>query len=220
MKRTPVILIALAIVIAILSFPSHLNAQKFEGTVEFTVTTDQGTMPMTYMIKGGDVRVEMEGRPGMKAIFLIDAKENKTIMVIDAMKMYMESPVPQLPDTGESKVTFKKTGKTQKLLGYDCEEYLVTDGEHQTSVWITDKLGTFELFRMGGGRQRSRVEAWQKEIGNKGGFPLLAVTKSGDKEVSTFKATKVEQKSLDEALFKIPEGYQKMDQSMMRRPRQ
>jgi hypothetical protein len=218
MKRTSVVLAALALLLSIVSVPSRLHAQTFEGTVEFSISTDEGNVPMTYMMKGNNIRVEMEGRPGMKAVFLIDVKENKSYMIIDPMKMYMESPEPQSTDSGKPAMDIKKTGKTQKLLGYDCEEFLIKDGERETNVWVTKALGAFELYRMGGGRQRSSADAWQKAIGGKGGFPLLAVTKTDGKQTSSLKAVKVEKKSLDDSIFKIPEGYQKMDASMMRRP--
>jgi hypothetical protein len=219
MKRTPLALTALAFLLTIVSLPARLHAQKFEGTVEFNISTDEANVPMTYMMKGNNIRVETEGRPGMKAVFLIDVKENKSYMIIDPMKMYMESPEPQSADSNKPAMDIKKTGKTQKLLGYDCEEFLIKDGERETNVWVTKALGAFELYRMGGGRQRSSAEAWQKAIGSKGGFPLLAVTKMSGKQISSLKATKVEKKSLDDSIFKIPEGYQRMDTSMMRRPR-
>jgi hypothetical protein len=219
MKRSLLVPITAILVLFVGTLPSQLLAQAFEGVIEFSVSSNQEDHPMTYMMKGNNIRVEMEGRPGMKAVFLIDTKEGKSYMVMDPMKMYMESPEPQIADSGRPAVEIKKTGKTQKLLGYDCEEYLVKDGERETDVWMTKELGAFELYRMGGGRQRSSAEAWQKAIGGKGGFPLLAVTKMSGKELSSLKATKVEKKSLDDSLFKIPEGYQRMDTSTMRRPR-
>ncbi len=218
MKRAPSILTTLLFLVSFASLPSQLLAQKFEGTVEFTITRGETIIPVTYMMKGDNVRVETEGRPGMKAVILMDTRENKTTMVMDAMKMYMEMPVPVRKDSGTSKYTFKKTGKTQKLLGYDCDEYVFTDGKTEASVWGTKALGAFAHYGMGG-RPGSNADGWESAIGTDGGFPLLAVIKTEDGNESTFKATKIEKKSLDEALFKIPEGYQKMDASMMRRPR-
>jgi hypothetical protein len=73
---------------------------------------------------------------------------------------------------------------------------------------------------MAGRGGKGNSEAWQKMIGSEGGFPLLAITKEGDTQVSKMEATKVDKKSLDDALFKIPEGYKQFDASMMGRPRQ
>lgn len=220
MKHVSLILASLVLALSLLAMPSQLRAQAFEGVIEFTATSPEGTIPITYLVKGNNVRVETEGRPGMKAVFLIDVKANKSLMIVDAMKMYMETPQSATEDSAKPKSEITKTGKTQKILGYECEEFLVKDGEQESDVWVTKALGSFELFRMGGNRQRSNAEAWQKAIGGKGGFPLLATTKSGGKDQSNLKVTKVEKKSLDDSIFKIPEGYQKFDSSMMRRPRQ
>jgi len=215
---TAMMLTLIALVLA--ASPSLVRAQTFEGVIEFTVTGERGTMPMTYMMKGDNVRVEMEGRPGMKADFLIDTKENKSYMLMEQMKMYMELPAPPPPDSSAPKPEITKTGKTQKILGYDCEEFLIKDGDRNSEVWITKDLGPFQLFKMGGRQGQNNVEAWQKMVGSEGGFPLLATTKEGDTEISKMVATNVEKKSLDDSLFKIPEGYKQFDSSMMRRPRQ
>jgi hypothetical protein len=204
----------------VVGLPSLLRAQSFEGVVEYTVTTEEGTMPMTYMMKGDNVRVEMEQQPGRKAAILMDAKENKSIMLMDQMKMYMDLPAPPQADSTMPKPEITKTGKTQKILGYNCQQFLVKEGDRQSDVWVTKQLGRFQMLRMGGRGGKGNSEAWQKMIGSEGGFPLLAITKEGDSQVSKMEATKVDKKSLDASLFKIPEGYKKFDASMMGRPRQ
>ncbi len=35
----------------------------------------------------------------------------------------------------------KKTGKTKKILGYKCEEYVTEDENSMVSIWVTDDLG-------------------------------------------------------------------------------
>lgn len=225
MNRVPRTFNLLAAAVILTAFfavnvPTILQAQTFEGVVEFTVTGEHGTMPMTYMMKGDNVRVEMEQQPGRKAAILMDAKENKSIMLMDQMKMYMDLPAPPPADSTTQKPEITKTGKTQKILGYDCQQFLIKHGDMQSEVWVTKDLGPFQMLRMAGRQGKSNAEAWQKMIGSKGGFPLLAITKEGDTQISRMEATKVEKKSLDDALFKIPDGYKQFDASMMRRPRQ
>ncbi len=215
---TAAAVILTALLVASLS--SRLRAQSFQGVVEYTVTTEQGTMPMTYMMKGDNVRVEMEQQPGRKAAILIDSKENKSIMLMDQMKMYMDLPAPPPGDSTAPKPEITKTGKTQKILGYDCQQFIVKDGDMQSEVWVTKDLGPFQMLRMAGRQGKGNAEAWQKMIGSEGGFPLLATTKEGDTQISKMVATKVEKKSLDDALFKVPDGYKQFDSSMMRRSRQ
>lgn len=217
-------LTATAILFAMIStacIPSRVQAQTFQGVVEYSVTTEEGTMPMSYMMKGDNARVEMEGRPGMKAIILIDAKAEKTVMLMEQMKMYMELPSAAVAAEDMPNPEVTKTDKTQKILGYECQLYRVKEGDRVSEVWVTKELGKFQMFKMGGPRGKQQEEAWQKLIGKEGGFPLLVTTKEGDEQVSKMEATKVEKKSLDDALFKIPEGFKAMDPSMMmRRPKQ
>jgi hypothetical protein len=220
MKQVSCTLATLALLLVVVGMPTQLRAQSFEGVVEYTVTTEEGTMPMTYMSKGDNVRVEMEGRPGMKAVILMDTKANKSTMLMEQMKMYMEMPSAPSTDEETTKPEITKTGKTRKILGYDCQEYIVKEGDEVTDVWVTKDLGKFQMFRMGGPGAKKEADEWQKIIGSENGFPLLATTKNGDDQVSKMVATKVDKKSLDNALFQIPEGFKAMDPSMMRRPRQ
>jgi len=62
-----------------------LKAQTFEGVVQFNVTSSLGEMPMTYMIKGENVRMEYEGQPRMEGAVLLDGKGNKAYMLISQM---------------------------------------------------------------------------------------------------------------------------------------
>ena len=138
---------------------------------------------------------------------------------MDKMKMYMEMPAPPVADSSLPKPEITKTGKSQKILDYECQQYLVKEGETASEVWITKGLGTFQMFRMAGRGRNSNAQAWQKMVGSEGGFPLLASTKNGDAEISKMMATKIEKKSHDDALFKIPDGYKRFDASMMGGPR-
>lgn len=197
-----------------------VTAQTFEGVVQFTATSERGTIPITYIIKGDHARVEFEGRPGQTMALLINGKENKTVMLMDQMKMFMEVPVPEMQQTDKAKPEMTKTGKTQKILGYNCEQVLVKEGDQEAEVWVTSELGKFQMFRMGGRQQQNNFEAWQKAFAGGAAFPLLVVSKKGESQVSKLEATKVEKKSVDDSLFKVPDGYQKFDAAMMGKPRQ
>jgi len=191
-----------------------LKAQTFEGVVQFNLTSSQGEMPMTYMMKGENVRMEFEGRPGMKGVMLLDGKENKAYMLISQMNAYMELPTGQTPEGTKTKPEITKTGKTQKILGYDCEQLIIKDAGRVTEAWVTKAIGKFQKFGMGGGMQQGKQESWQDNLAGSGMFPVRVVTKEGDAETSKMEVTKIEKKSLDASLFKIPEGYQKMSMPM------
>jgi hypothetical protein len=191
-----------------------LKAQTFEGVVQFNLTSAQGEIPMTYMMKGENVRMEFEGRPGMKGVMLLDGKENKAYMLISQMNAYMELPTGQTQEGIKTKPEITKTGKTQKILGFDCEQLIIKDGARVTEAWVTKAIGKFQKFGMGGRAQQGNPESWQDNLAGSGMFPVRVVTKEGDTETSKMEVTKVEKKSLEASLFKIPEGYQKMSMPM------
>lgn len=191
-----------------------VKAQSFEGIVQFNLTSAQGKIPMTYMMKGENVRMEFEGRPGMKGVMLLDGKENKAYMLISQMNAYMELPTGQAQEGTKIKPEITKTGKTQKILGYDCEQLIIKDGGRVTEAWVTKAIGKFQKFGMGGGMQEGKQDSWQDNLGGSGMFPVRVVTKEGDTETSKMEVTKVEKKSLEASLFKIPEGFQKMTMPM------
>ena len=80
-----------SILVVVLVGFSRLCAQSFEGVMEIK-TSSRGESPnITYMVKDGNIRMEMETQHG-KAVFLHMGKDGRTIMLMEQMQMYMEFP--------------------------------------------------------------------------------------------------------------------------------
>ena len=207
--------------------------QTFEGVIEMQVKgpNQETLMPMKYFVKGDFIRMEMQSPRGEMAM-IMDSKNKKTIMLMPQMQSYMERSIdaPTQGDAKKSEIT--KTGKTEKILGYDCEQFIMKNEKGETEMWAAKGLGTFVRMGMGGpgggpGGRRGGMggggqtpAAWEEEFRTKGLFPMRVVSLGTDgKEESRMEVTKIEKKALDAALFKAPEGWQKMDMPMMGRPR-
>lgn len=218
----------------IMAFSPLATAQSFEGVIEMQMKgADQDSpMPMKYMVKGDFVRTESQSPRGEFAM-IMNMKDRKMIMLMPQMKSYMERTIDssaQLPADAK-KPEFKKTGKTEKILGYDCEQYIIKEENRETEVWAAKGLGTFMRPRMGGGmggpggrggmgRGGQMPAAWEEEFRTKGFFPMRTITRDADgKEEARMEVIKIEKKELEASLFKAPEGWQKMDMPMMGRPR-
>jgi hypothetical protein len=210
---------------------SWAAAQSFEGVIEMTMKNPnmESPMPVKYLVKGDAMRMEMQSPRGEMAM-IFNMKERKLITLMPQMNSYMERTIDTAAQTpqGGKKPEFTKTGKTEKILGYDCEQYIVKEEKTETEVWAAKGLGTFMRPGMGGPMGGGRggmgageaASSWVQEIRSKGFFPLRAVTKNAEgKEESRMEVTKVEKKSLDASLFKAPEGWQKMEMPMFGRPR-
>ena len=219
---------AVRVVCAVLVFASLAVAQQFEGVIEIQMKSQnqETSMPMKYMVKGDFVRTEAQSPRGEFAM-IMNMKERKMIMLMPQMNSYMERTIDSIapPPGSGKKPEFTKTGKSEKILGYDCDQYIVKEENRETEVWAAKGLGTFMRPRMGGpmgggrggmGGGGQMPSAWEQEIRAKGFFPLRTVTKNADgKEEARMEVTKIEKKVLDASLFKAPEGWQKMDMPMM-----
>ena len=103
-----------------------------------------------------------------------------------------------------------KTGRTEKILGYACEEYLSKHKKGETEVWVTAALGKLSGFYWG--EKDAEKSVWQKHLASKGFFPLRIVDrKSAGNEAMRMEAASVTPKSLPDSLFEIPKDYRNIE---------
>jgi uncharacterized protein DUF4412 len=194
---------------AIACVPAALSAQaKFEGTITAKMSAPAGAAEVTYLIKGDQFRMDVNGRGGGMYI-LRDQSKNATYMVMPAQRMYMETPPPSPSEVAaEAKnPDIKMTGKKETVAGVECEHVLITSDGIQYDACVAHGLGMFPIVNnpMGRGRGAEPPPAWQK-LG-RDAFPLK-VQRAGDQ--ISFEVTKIEKKSLDASLFALPDGFQNM----------
>jgi hypothetical protein len=191
--------------------PTTARAQgAFEGVVTMQMQPGPGlTETMQYSVKGNRVRMDISNG-GMKMFQLYDDSTKIFDMVIPMRQMYMERSVgaSARADSAAGKAKIEWTGKKETIAGHECEHATVTDAAgRESDVCLAKDLGTF-MGMPGGGRGRGgrgRAGAgWQGHIGQT--FPL-EVVRDGQVELLV---TSVEKKSLDDSLFTVPSGYQKM----------
>lgn len=236
MLRRSVVVFALLVVVSVM-----LQAQ-FEGNIAMQMTSFENSKPQVtnakMHVKNDLLLLETEGEEeggrvilrGDKQVLWVIADEHQMYLEI-SLKEHSEKKVQPHKEKMTSNV--KKTGKTQMLLGYECEEWVAEEGEEITSVWGTTKLGNIYqgiAKAMGGmsgmgGEGEENIRDWQKEILEKNFFPLKVEVKENGKMKSSQVITKVEPKTLPVSMFEPPVGYQKhsMDldlQKMMKQMQQ
>lgn len=215
----------------LLAASSLVAANVFEGKVTLGMkSAKEKEMVIDYAMKEGLVRMEpkMAEAAGSAMIFNWEKKEMTVLMPEQSMYMVMPlnqgqgrpgAPMPEREPTGK----IEKTGKTETILGYLCEQLIYTDKDTATEMWVTEKLGTFMGLgggggnpmggMMGGGRgsKKSGDAAWEQALkGMTGFFPLRVISKDGKgKEVFRLEAKAIEPGSLPASLFAPPAGYQK-----------
>ncbi len=197
----------------------HAGSQ-FEGTiVSVNRSMDDAGAQQTYQmiihVKKSMVRVEVPSIAGMPASTAIYRRDRKTTWMLDAAsRTYFEIRTPH-GDVREEGIVEKKempaaqrTKKTKKVLGFTCEQVIVTRNEMRTEVWGArglEDLAAVLADVLGDGQGPASDDV----IAAMGLFPLLSTTTVEGRELESQEVTRIERKVLDPALFEIPQGYTK-----------
>ncbi len=201
-------------------------ASSFEGKVTQTLTDGKGkSHDVNYSIKSPKMRMEVnEGQHA--ATMIMDTEKLEMLVLIEQQHMYMvmpmKKPVEQAIDkSGDRDVDIQVTGKTDTILGYKCNQVLITDKSSGTvtECWLASDLGTFMGFGSGGGgggpfggRKAAAGAKWEEALKGKVGFPLRIIAHDAKgKETFKLETTKLEPGSLPAALFVPPADYKKFN---------
>ena len=215
----------LALLVALVASPLAAQTHPFEGAISITVNGKDGkSLPLTYLLKDGKVRMDQAGPRGDLVGIVVDPAAQKTIMIMTSQKMFMEMDMsgakPPVPDgRGAGHKTISRTGKFETIAGYKCEHVMITDDDGSTTdVCTTSEISATFNLPMGNssrGFMQPQPPGWASQLGA-GIFPLKV--QKGDLVIYEVKS--IEKKSLDAALFAAPEGYQRMSMpaGMPRRP--
>ncbi|TAL65253.1 MAG: DUF4412 domain-containing protein [Bacteroidetes bacterium] len=153
-----------------------------------------------------------------KVDIIFDSKEQKMITVIKEANMYMEMPLKtNLEQSNKSTddQNYKRTGNKKKILGYDCEEVHFKNNKEDIEMWVSQENIPFMGIGGNGMPGQEQKSSFSSLSNLKMGFPFLIIAKSNG-STSRFEVTSIEKKSLDNSMFTIPSGFQKMDMNMMK----
>ncbi len=223
-------LFAVWLLFVLLTLPSF---SQFEGVLDMRMTTGRPSgesrqVSYTLMVKENKVAADVREAEGAKMFgkIIYRGDKNLTWVIDDAHKSYMEielngeTPEQEQETKGEQEGGPKvhKTGKTESILGYTCDEWIVEDSDAVTSVWGTPKLGDmYDGLQKAFGQLNRRgpmsgsASSWENELAKIRVFPLKIVRSEGGNIVQTQEVTKIEPKSLAASVFEVPEDYKKQE---------
>lgn len=193
-----------------------LQAQPFEGVVEFTKTTGPVVTMYKYFVKGERVRVEEIGARGeVQGIMLVDTRDKTVTAISPERKLYMDVPNMRLPKDVE--VSVQKTSEMKDMAGYKCEKWVVKSPkeDRQITYWVAaDEFAFFVPMLETLNRKDEQAVFFLQVKDNRGVFPMLGVEQKMDgAEVSRLEVTKVTKGAQKPALFEIPPGYNKFERN-------
>jgi hypothetical protein len=148
----------------LVSFSAILKAQtakappaeyKFKLGVNYEMSRGKAAEnknEVSYLFSEGNYTGITMGDQGMLIVYDLDKKmmitfmqQQKMYMIMDFDKIRQKAEEmskdagQKTPSATDTKIT--KTGKTETILGYKCEQYQVTGKNSNMLVWITTELG-------------------------------------------------------------------------------
>ncbi len=206
------------LVIFLLFITASINAQKtFEGKIKIKLSSENQNIIMDYYVKDNNIKMELNNGEENGSFIM---KGKNYLVLIPAQKMYMEISSEMLKKLSEMKPAINtkhdkhkknidinklKTGKTKKILGYNCEQWIINNDDEVTEVWVTNELGNFITMDSPMGKGYS--PAWSTYLQNNGFFPMKVISNNGK---SVFEVIEVDKKSLNDTIFSPPSNYKKM----------
>jgi len=223
------LLLRLFAVGTLLTAAHSFAADAFEGQVSFTITSSKGrTQQLDYTMKGQALRMDVSAE-GHEVSNIIDMGKREMTILIHEQHMYMVRPMPDVasmaksstggaPGNAATNPDLEKTGKTETILGYKCQQVLVKDQGKVTEIWLADGLGMFMGLgggnpMMGGGSRGGGANAgkWEQVLKGTGGFPLRVLSRdAGGKETFRMEATRITPSPQPDSEFAPPADYQKL----------
>lgn len=207
---------SLALVGGLFAITAAIQAQSFEGTIEFTKTTGPVVTNYKYYVKGDHVRIEeLSSRGNVQGIMLVDNRDNTVTALSPDRKLYMDVPNMRLPK--EIKADVKKTGEMKDMAGYKCEKWVVKSPSEDRilTYWVAqDAFDFFIPLLKTLNRKDEQALFFLKIDGAKGVFPMLGTEQKIDgSEVSRLEVTKVSRGAQKSELFEIPAGFSKFERN-------
>lgn len=199
--------------------PVALGAQPFEGAITMRMLGGRAGAPaqeIEYLVRSGNVRVNIASPAGAMSILGLSA-ESRTYMLVESQRMYMEIPAGDAAaaTSAAGDVKISKTGRHETIAGLTCEHIVIetngATGPQKTDVCMTQGLGPF--VNPMGNLMTARTTDWQRQLAKDNGFPLKVTAGDGSVQLEV---TKIERKRVNDALFRIPADFTRMD--MPRRP--
>jgi hypothetical protein len=187
---------------------SGLFAQtnNFEGKIVLKVKTGQSENRMNYLIKGNSVRMEMPQMPMgymlMKdSSFYVVMPQQKMYMTIDAKQKSMmgNDPLQNLSDSQKPTAT----GKTKKINGYNCKEYIINNESGKTTIWATDEFINFPGFA------GSSDDNMKKALGMERFFPMIVIANENGVNVR-MEVESIKEESISDDMFALPKDFNEM----------
>ena len=199
--------------------PAH-----FEGVFETRNVTTNETggleeFTMTMWIKPDRVKISTGSAGSPSGTTMIYRRDRRVIwMLTTEDRTYVEmeqeeGPGEREPQPGTGEYRIRKTGKKVKILGYVCEQVVITRRDERTELWGSKKLAHLKetLAAVLGTDRTANPADWTDQVDKLGFFPLRSTTRIAGRMVEEQEVTRIQETALVPEIFDLPSGYVKQD---------
>lgn len=182
-----------------------LANKPFEGEIQLELHRGaDGAKTITYDIKGSELRYAESGSSATASHVVADLAEQKAYALFDPTKSYVELDESSPEKT--QNVSIWKSGKMEKVAGHDCEDWTLKTGSRSVEVCAAHDIPYFDLAAK---PTKAKLEPlWAAKLDEDHAFPLRVVEKDSSGKIAlTAEAKSLQEKPLDESLFRVPGDY-------------
>lgn len=205
------------IVLLSLTCQAFPNLNKFEGSIKLKKETVYDTSFVVLQVRGNQVRLdEFDNKKNLISIYIINLESEKVLALSPKQKLFYElSPCRAIQKQTDDATTIN-TENIMILDGQSCCQMRVKSVSRDTEVayWVAEK--NFDFFRAMNKilrKVKPDIDFFSYFPDVKGLFPMLIVERTLlRKEKMKVLVTGISETMLSENVFKIPLGYQKIEQ--------
>lgn len=205
------------ILFATLTVRALPKVQKFEGSINLKKETVFDTSFVTIRVKGDQVRLdEYDSKRNLVSIYILNLVSEEVLALSPKHKLFYElRPTRAIQFPNDDTIT-TRTENRMILEGHSCCQMRVKSISRDTEVafWVTGN--NFEFFKAMNKilrRVKPDINIFSYFPDIHGAFPMLTVERTLlRKERMKVLVTGITELPLSENLFRIPLGYQKIEQ--------
>ncbi len=195
-----------------------VNAQNFNGTIDFKYATMKDTTSNVYIVKEKIIKLDQFSKKtgNIEGSFIFDLNANAIKFVNPKRKVWGEHK-SETPAIIKGKCEVVKGTGSKTIQGMKCVDYIVKNTDENTTItyWIaTDKFSFFvPVLKLWNRKDKQSVYFAQITGLAEGSMPMMSEEKqiSDGKSLTKLEVTKITKKMPDEASVSVPAEFTKFD---------
>lgn len=202
-------------VIYALTFTMCQYAQKkFEGEIKYIVKYEGESINLNLFVQNANMKLEKQAGSGSEIFMYLNGL---SFVLYPAQQIYAEyndikdvlkDTKPPIFENMKDELKLKKTGMKEKIMGIDCEKWILKNPAAEIEMWVTNEIKF----------NSSIIDAlpkffidWQEILKKEKTFPLLVKIKDElGNTLYSFEAYYADANAIENNTFVVPADYKRI----------